>query len=93
MLRRMRRACAGRIASGDARRADVRHKRPAWCRCADPAFTERVDCLRLAYAEEYETSVSCEPMLDVDRGALIKWKDSIKQVVGLDRPTCAGLDV
>ncbi|MBM4165167.1 MAG: hypothetical protein FJ222_12120 [Lentisphaerae bacterium] len=120
-----------------------------------PAFTERLDCLRLAYAREFATSVSCEPMLDanpdalvaavrpyvtdsiwlgkinrlrnilplncpgdaaaVRRGAaimasqndtairalfrrhhtdpLIKWKDSIKTVVGLAHPKEHGLDI
>ena len=119
-----------------------------------PAFKERLDCLRLAYAAEFETSVSCEPILDatpdalvaavrryvtdsiwlgkinrlrnilplncpgdavaVRRGEalmatqndeairalyaryhkdpLVKWKDSIKAVVGLARPNVAGLD-
>ena len=119
-----------------------------------PAFKERLDCLRLAYAAGFETSVSCEPMLDaatdtlvsavrryvtdsiwigkinrlrnilplncpgdaeaVRRGEvlmatqnddairalynryrkdpLIKWKDSIKAVLGLSRPIVAGLD-
>jgi hypothetical protein len=119
-----------------------------------PAFAERLDCLRLAYAREFATSVSCEPMLDADpdalvaavrhyvtdsiwlgkinrlrhilplncpgdaaavrrgetlmttqsdtairalyrrhrRDPLIKWKDSIKAVLGLARPTTAGLD-
>lgn len=119
-----------------------------------PSFTERLKCLQYAYAKEFETSVSGEPMLDGDPDALIaavepyvtdsiwlgkinrlrqilpfncprdpeavrrgealvalqsdeailalyrrhnrnpkiKWKDSIKTVVGLDRPTVAGLD-
>jgi DNA repair photolyase len=119
-----------------------------------PSFRERLGSLKLAYHHGFETSVSCEPMLDdgiedvvaavedyvtdaiwigkanklasrlslnkapaeiVQAGRLledsqsnarieqlftklgdhpkIKWKDSIKQVVGLDRPTEAGLDV
>ncbi len=29
-----------------------------------PGFWERIDCLRLAHARGYETSVSCEPYLD-----------------------------
>jgi DNA repair photolyase len=119
-----------------------------------PSFTERLKCLQYAYAKEFETSVSGEPMLDGDPDALIaavqpyvtdsiwlgkinrlrqilpfncprdpeavrrgealvalqsdeailalyrrhsqnpkiKWKDSIKAVVGLNRPTTAGLD-
>ncbi|MEI7879698.1 MAG: radical SAM protein [bacterium] len=120
-----------------------------------PSFTERLKCLQYAYAKEFETSVSGEPMLDGDPDALIaavqpyvtdsiwlgkinrlrqilpfncprdpeavrrgealmalqsdeailalyrrhsrnpkiKWKDSIKAVVGLNRPAAAGLDV
>lgn len=119
-----------------------------------PPFRERLGALQLAYHHGFETSVSCEPMLDdnieavveavedyvtdaiwigkanklasrlslnkappeiVEAGKLledsqsnarieslftklgahskIKWKDSIKQVLGLDRPTQAGLDV
>jgi DNA repair photolyase len=119
-----------------------------------PPFRERIGALELAYHYGFETSVSCEPMLDdtIDlvvaeaewsvtdaiwlgkanhlavrlslNGAppevvaagrkleasqddksiralylrfkdhpKIKWKDSIKQVVGLDRPVEAGLDV
>jgi DNA repair photolyase len=120
-----------------------------------PPFAERVACLRYALRKGFETSVSCEPMLDdnihavikkvkpyvtdavwlgrandlnriatvnrpgdevarrraADLTALIsdeyvealydrykadpiiKWKDSIKEVVGLARPTEKGLDV
>lgn len=120
-----------------------------------PAFEERLECLRLAHISDYETSVSCEPMLDADPDALvaavhpyvtdsiwlgkinrlrnilplncpgdatavrrgetlmatqndtairalyrrhhhdplIKWKDSIKAVIGLSRPRIAGLDL
>lgn len=119
-----------------------------------PSFDERLKSLQLAYAAEFETSVSGEPMLDaapeafieatrpyvtdsiwlgkinrlrhilplncprdqeaVLRGEalmatqsddairalyarygydpVIKWKDSIKKVIGLRRPTSAGLD-
>jgi DNA repair photolyase len=119
-----------------------------------PAFKQRVSCLKTAFLRDFETSVSCEPMLDdrVDRvveavhpfvtdsiwlgkvnrlrsilpqncpgdaeavrrgealmaaqnddairalyaryrhDSKIKWKDSIKKVVGLDRPSAAGLD-
>jgi len=120
-----------------------------------PAFEERLACLRHACEAGFETSVSCEPMLDGDPGAvveacrpyvtdavwigranglmarvakncpgddevrdrarallalhsdewilalhgrygndpLIKWKDSIKKVAGLERPEEKGLDV
>jgi DNA repair photolyase len=120
-----------------------------------PTFEERLECLQLAHLSDYETSVSCEPMLDADSDALvkavrqyvtdsiwlgkinrlrsilplncpgdtvavrrgetlmatqndtairalyrrhrtdplIKWKDSIKRVVGITRPAAAGLDV
>ena len=120
-----------------------------------PSFKERLKCLQFAYALEFQTSVSGEPMLDGDPDALIaacrpfvtdsiwlgkinrlrqilpfncpadkevvrrgealvalqsnkaildlyaryshdlkiKWKDSIKAVVGLSRPTTAGLDL
>ncbi len=120
-----------------------------------PPFEERLACLQTAYARDYATSVSGEPMLDGDPDALvaavrpfvtdsvwlgkmnrirqilpfncprdpdalrcgaalaalqsdtaihalyarhrhdplIKWKDSIKAVVGLARPAAAGLDV
>jgi hypothetical protein len=120
-----------------------------------PCFAERVKALEMVWAAGYETSVSCEPMLDQrigdvirqvepfvtdaiwlgkanrlscvvavncpgDRHAMhmarslmaiqsdvfvldlysrysghpkIKWKDSIKQVVGLARPECKGLDI
>jgi DNA repair photolyase len=119
-----------------------------------PSFKARLSCLQYAYAKDFQTSVSGEPMLDgnpdaliaavrpyvtdsiwlgkinrlrnilpfncpgdkesIRRGEalvvlqsdkaikalyaryrkdpLIKWKDSIKAVVGLDRPTAAGLD-
>lgn len=119
-----------------------------------PSFTERLACLQLAYAAEFATSVSGEPMLDSNPDALItaarpyvtdaiwlgkinrlrqilpfncpgdpeslrvgeslmttqsdtkiralytrhrgesiiKWKDSIKTVVGIDRPKASGLD-
>ena len=119
-----------------------------------PSFKMRLACLQYAYAQEFQTSVSGEPMLDGDPDALIvavrpyvtdsiwlgkinrlrqilpfncpgdaeavrrgaklvalqsdkaicalyarhrrdpkiKWKDSIKAVVGLDRPCAAGLD-
>jgi len=120
-----------------------------------PSFGERLCCLKLAYRKGFQTSVSCEPMLDqnihavikkvrpyvtdaiwlgranrlrcciaqncpgdleVARKAdelikllsddfvwqlyesykndpLIKWKDSIKKVIGLKRPRVRGLDV
>lgn len=120
-----------------------------------PSFKERLACLQYAYALEFQTSVSGEPMLDGNPDALItavrryvtdsiwlgkinrlrqilpcncprdkaavrlgealvklqsdkamlalyaryrhdpkiKWKDSIKAVVGLRRPTAAGLDL
>lgn len=120
-----------------------------------PTFAERIASLRHAFEAGFETSVSCEPMLDADidsvirqarpfvtdsiwlgranqlrqivainrpgdvharamadalirtvsdehvRGlyaryrddTVIKWKDSIKKVVGLARPTEKGLDV
>jgi len=119
------------------------------------SFKTRRACLQYAYARDFETSVSGEPMLDGDPDALIaavrpyvtdsiwlgkinrlrqilpfncprdpeaarngetlvalqsdeairalydrhchdpkvKWKDSIKAVVGIDRPNAAGLDV
>jgi DNA repair photolyase len=37
-----------------------------------PAFEERLECLRLAHLSDYETSVSCEPILDADPDALVK---------------------
>jgi DNA repair photolyase len=119
-----------------------------------PTYEERLASLRLAYDFEFQTSVSCEPMLDtrvediikaVDEyvsdtiwiglmndvkqrltlngaspeihamgedltkqcskemisglyGRLkdnpkIRWKDSIKKMLGLERPTAAGLDI
>jgi DNA repair photolyase len=119
-----------------------------------PAYEERLASLELAHAQGYQTSVSCEPMLDtqVERvvhavqgfvtdtiwiglmndvkqrltlngatpeihamgaelinqcsremitdlyGRLkdnpkIRWKDSIKKMLGLERPTMAGLDI
>ncbi len=120
-----------------------------------PTFKQRLNSLKAAYLRDFETSVSCEPMLDanIDRvieavypyvtdsiwlgkinrlrsilpqtcpndadamrkgNALmalqsddairalyarykddqkIKWKDSIKQVVGLQRPTVSGMDI
>lgn len=120
-----------------------------------PTFRQRLSCLKHAFEQGFETSVSCEPMLDdriedvveavrpyttdsiwigkvnnlapiirlncpgnnvaARRAAawvatqndsailhlyqmyrqdrMIKWKDSIKKVVGLDRPTETGLDV
>lgn len=120
-----------------------------------PCFSARLACLQYAYASDFETSVSGEPMLDANTDALIaavhryvsdsiwlgkinrlrsilpfncpsnpeavrrgeelmalqsaaairalyrrhrtdpkiKWKDSIKAVVGLDRPAAAGLDI
>lgn len=118
-----------------------------------PSFKERVASLKFAYEKGYDTSISCEPMLDQDihivvdnvrdfvtdaiwlgkannlmtrmtnNGAdvnmlelgrrleemqndeaiwalyerykndpIIKWKESIKEVVGLDLPTEKGLD-
>jgi len=119
-----------------------------------PSFKERLSCLQYAYAKEFQTSVSGEPMLDGNpdklvaavrpyvtdsiwlgkinrlrqilpfncprnaeamrkgddlvatqndeairalysrhcRDPKIKWKDSIKAVIGLARPTAAGLD-
>jgi DNA repair photolyase len=120
-----------------------------------PSFDERIRSLQLAHDSGFQTSVSCEPMLDQHIGRVIeaarpfvidsiwlgkanrlrcilafncpddddaqaaaaqliawqsddeiialyemyrhdpviKWKDSIKKVVGIDRPTEAGLDV
>lgn len=120
-----------------------------------PKFAERIACLKLAYDAGYQTSVSCEPMLDTkvhdviaaarpfvtdsiwlgkpnrlrqivavnrpgdkitmnmadsllavmtdefikglyaryQHDPMIRWKDSIKKVVGLDRPTEKGLDI
>ncbi len=120
-----------------------------------PAYRDRLESLRYAYKQGFETSVSCEPMLDAAiedvitdvrpyvtdsiwlgkanrlrqiipfncpgdavalrraedlmavqsdaniqelynryrSDTLIKWKDSIKQVVGLKRPDKAGLDM
>ena len=120
-----------------------------------PGFAERLLALAYAYGQGFSTSVSMEPMLDFDPGAviaavrpfvtdkiwlgkinrlrqilavncpgdrdalkradaliasqddayinrlymtykgdpLIAWKDSIKKVVGIDRPTVAGLDI
>ena len=119
-----------------------------------PTYGQRLACLKTAFLRDFQTSVSCEPMLDdrIDRvveavhpfvtdsiwlGKInrlrsilpqtcpndaeamrkgeqlmaaqndtaiqalyarynsdpkIKWKDSIKAVVGLDRPAIAGLD-
>ena len=119
-----------------------------------PTFEDRLTCLKAAYLRDFQTSVSCEPMLDGEIGHVIdavqpyvtdsiwlgkinrlrsilpqtcpgdaeaiirgeklmalqndaailalyhryrkdpkiKWKDSIKKVVGLDRPDVAGLD-
>jgi len=119
-----------------------------------PSFKARLACLQYAYANDFQTSISGEPMLDGDPDALIaavrpyvtdsiwlgkinrlrnilplncprdleairrgetlmatqtdaairalyrrhrsdpliKWKDSIKSVVGLSRPSAAGLD-
>ncbi len=119
-----------------------------------PSFKERLSSLKTAYLRDFQTSVSCEPMLDgkpdaliaalrpfvtdsiwlgkinrlrnilplncpndseaIRRGEIlmatqsdaairalynrhrhdsgIKWKDSIKAVVGINRPTVAGLD-
>ena len=120
-----------------------------------PTFSERLDSLRLANTKGFDTSVSCEPMLDTAPHAVIaevspwvtdaiwlgkpnqlrqrlklntggdpeamsradeliasqsdawvrdlyrefrhnpqiKWKDSIKKVVGLELPAEAGLDI
>lgn len=120
-----------------------------------PAYRDRLESLKHAHAQGFETSVSCEPMLDsaIDdvitdvrpyvtdsiwlgkanrlrqiiplncpgdgtalrraeeliaiqsdtniralygryrKDPLIKWKDSIKQVIGLERPSQAGLDL
>ncbi len=120
-----------------------------------PDFSERIECLKLAYNKGYKTSVSSEPMLDaridllvplllpyvtdsiwlgkanklsailgsnkvkniftvkrmeqleawLNKDAIfmlflqynkhlkIKWKDSIKKIVGLDRPQEIGLDI
>jgi DNA repair photolyase len=119
-----------------------------------PSFAERLACLQLAYAAEFATSVSGEPMLDGNPDALstavrpyvtdaiwlgkinrlrqilpfncpgnqeslrvgealmstqsdtmiralyarhrtessIKWKDSIKAIIGIKRPKASGLD-
>lgn len=37
-----------------------------------PAFQERLSCLQLAYQQGYKTSVSCEPMLDNNIGAVVE---------------------
>lgn len=120
-----------------------------------PSFKERLSCLKYAFQKGFQTSVSCEPMLDerIDRviakakpyvtdaiwlgrvnrirsaiaqncpndktakkwatlllgyqhddwirdlyekyktDSTIKWKDSIKKVIGISRPTEKGLDV
>lgn len=120
-----------------------------------PDFTMRLESLKLAHAQGFATSVSCEPMLDENIDAvvsavqpfvtdtiwlgkandlrqrtsincpgdkevrarvdqltewqnddaikalyarykndpMIRYKDSIKKVVGLDRPTASGLDI
>jgi len=120
-----------------------------------PSFSERLHSLRHAHAQDFDTSVSMEPMLDREPGAviqavspyvtdsiwigkanrlrqnvslncpgdtealaratelingqsddaiiriyaqykdnpMIKWKDSVKKVVGLERPTTKGLDI
>lgn len=119
-----------------------------------PSFEERLLCLEIAHQQGYQTSVSCEPMLDcaverivqctlpfvtdsiwigmmndvcrrlkingadaeiIEKGKAlvrshnkewisdlhsrlkdnpkIKWKDSIKKILGLDRPTEKGLDI
>jgi hypothetical protein len=119
-----------------------------------PTFKQRLACLKAAYLHDFQTSVSCEPMLDdnIDRvvdavhpyvtdsiwlGKInrlrsilpqtcpndadtlqrgeklmaaqndqatcalyarykadpkIKWKDSIKKVVGIERPIASGMD-
>jgi DNA repair photolyase len=119
-----------------------------------PGYSDRLECLKHAHLRGFETSVSCEPMLDGDIDAvitdvrpyvndsiwlgkinrlrqilphncpgdaitlrkaeqlmafqsdvairtlykryqhdpLIKWKDSIKQVIGIHRPSIKGLD-
>ena len=36
-----------------------------------PSFEERMDCLKLAYAKGFSTSVSCEPMLDDNIEAVV----------------------
>jgi DNA repair photolyase len=120
-----------------------------------PTFKKRLACLKAAFLNDFQTSVSCEPMLDDNINRVIeavhpyvtdaiwlgkinrlrsilpqncpgdeiarqkgetlmasqndaavstlyntykhdpkiKWKDSIKSVVGLDRPNAKGLDV
>ena len=119
-----------------------------------PSFKERILCLQYAYGEHFKTSVSCEPMLDDNIGAVvvaaepfvtdaiwlgkmnnsyarlamnggneedtdildilmqvqsddrifelyeryrehpkIKWKESIKKVVGIEIPTESGTDM
>lgn len=120
-----------------------------------PSFKERLACLKHAFNAGYQTSVSCEPMLDGDihsvirqakpfvtdsiwlgianrlrstvaincpnnaksmamanrliglmsvefinalyrryqHDTVIKWKDSIKKIVGMERPTVNGLDI
>ena len=119
-----------------------------------PSFEERIECLRMARTAGFQTSVSCEPMLDDGAGKVIenvmphvtdsvwigkmnrvrqtlavngasadaiakgeslmavhndvfirslyedfkdmsaiKWKDSIKKIVGLDDPIAPGMDV
>ncbi len=37
-----------------------------------PDFAERLETLKLAYGQGYETSVSCEPMLDNNVSSVIK---------------------
>ena len=117
-----------------------------------PSYQERKQALKYAYEADFETSVSCEPMLDAENietlvadlaphithsiwigemnylhavkkvspeierevarikneqsgdkilsiyerlksNPLVRWKDSIKKVVGLDRPDVSGLDI
>ena len=120
-----------------------------------PSIDERLQTLKFAYSEGFQTSVSCEPALDTNTAELveillpfvtdaiwiglpnrlkaslklngaddqetleraddlmkaqsgdwvkhlydkyrdnpkIKWKDSIKKIVGIERPTKAGLDI
>jgi DNA repair photolyase len=139
-----------RFSIGSASNAVLKYWEPG-----APMFKQRLACLKAAYLHDFQTSVSCEPMLDdrIDRvvdavhpfvtdsiwlgkinrlrsilpqtcpgdaeavrkgevlmasqsdnairnlyaryqhDTKIKWKDSIKKVVGLDRPTNSGLDI
>lgn len=46
-----------------------------------PGFKERLHCLRTAYSEGYQTSVSSEPYLDWDVGKIIELYEEVKPYV------------